>query len=88
MLLHWLWASMLSTMIQTTITSTSFNEPTEAADIPCSQQRIKWCVQTDSEDPFTWYEGCVVSGEPLDGKLFPAPPDKVKARADSKKIVR
>ena len=87
MLLHWLWASMLLIVMQTTTASTSFNEAAETAYIPCSQQRLKWCVRTDSTDPFTWYEACVVSGE-LDGKPFPAPPGKVKARVDSKQIVR
>ena len=76
-------ASTLSTVIQT-IASTSFNEAAETADIHCSQQRLKWCVRTDSTDPFTWYEGCVVSGE-LDGKPFPAPPGKVKARVEANK---
>ena len=78
-------ASTLSTVIQT-IASTSFNEAAETADIHCSQQKLKWCVRTDSTDPFTWHEGCVVSGE-LDGKPFPSPPGKVKARVDSKQIV-
>ena len=74
--------------LQGTIASTASNEAAKTADIPFSQQRLEfWCVRTDSIDPFTWHEGCVVSGE-LDGKPFPAPPDKVKARVDSKQIVR
>ena len=73
--------------LQGTIVSTSFNEAAETADIPCSQQRLKWRVRTDSTDPFTWYEGCIVSGQ-LDGKPFPAPPSKVNARVDSKQIIR
>src|SRR5438128_2628312 len=85
--LHWLWASMLSTVMQMTIASTSFNEATETADIVCSQKRPKWCVRTDSTDPFTWYEAIVVSGE-LDNKPFPAPPSKVKAPVDREQIIR
>ena len=88
MLLHWLqWASTLSTVMQTMIASTSFNETAETADIHCSRKRLKWCVRTDLTDPFTWYEGCVVSAE-LDDRPFPSTsPGKVKARADRKQIV-
>ena len=71
MLLHWLWASTLSNVMQTTIASTSLNQAAETADVPYSQQRLKWCVWTHSTDPFTWYEAIVVSGE-LDDKPFPA----------------
>ena len=78
MLLHWLWASTLSNVMQTTIASTPLNQAAETADIPCSQQRLKLCIRTDSTDPFTWYETIVVSGE-LDDQPFPAPPSKVKA---------
>ena len=68
--------------LQGTIASTSFNQAAETTDIPFSQQGLEWCVRTDSTDPFTWYEGCIVSGQ-LDGKPFPAPPSKEKARVYS-----